>query len=418
MHKKFIKCLIITIFSLFTLTTSVFAETISINVNSDNTSTITINDVSQPIYSIQLELFDTNLNNSYTFSGNSNYFYKSVIKQTSDEGNTIILLVDEVGKYLATSDNLLVGVLSSTGKPNFYTTANLTLVDYSLNSVRQENVPISITYSSNINDTDTDNSSNNNNNNGNNNSNNNTTSGNSASLSNSTITSTEDAENIEVEIIDTETQKDTIKDFIFSISSITLPKLNQYSVTFNDTEGFAWAEESIKKLASTGIISGDGKGSFNPSGNSKRADVVIMLIKLLGLENYYVSDNDFLDVFEDKYYFNYVSTAKYFGIVNGSNGYFNPENNISRQDTMVMVSNILKQLDISLDTNSASLQNFSDFNEISEYAKESVSILVNLGIINGSNGQINPKNPVTRAEMSIIISKLYDLLENEISSTF
>ena len=135
-----------------------------------------------------------------------------------------------------------------------------------------------------------------------------------------------------------------------------------------------------------------------------------MLVFLLGLQP--EANNRFTDVNSTAYYAPYVGTASTYGIVNGSNGMFNPEGIISRQDTMVMISQILKSLDLNVNTDTSVLNQFSDVNSISSYATESVSILVNSGIISGNNGKLNPTSPVTRAEMATIMSKLYDVLES------
>ena len=149
---------------------------------------------------------------------------------------------------------------------------------------------------------------------------------------------------------------------------------------------------------------------FNPNGQTKRADATIMLVNLLGLQP--EANSRFADVASTAYYAPYVGTASTYGIVNGSNGIFNPENTISRQDTMVMMAQILKALDLNVNTDTSVLNQFSDVNSVSSYATESVAILVNSGIISGNNGKLNPISPVTRAEMATIMSKLYDVLES------
>ena len=135
-----------------------------------------------------------------------------------------------------------------------------------------------------------------------------------------------------------------------------------------------------------------------------------MLVKLLGLTP--ETNNKFTDVDPNAYYAPYVGAASSYGIVNGSNGMFKPESVISRQDTMVMIAQILRGLNLNVNTDTSTLNQFSDVNNISSYAQESVAVLVNSGIISGSNGKLNPTKPVTRAEMATIMSKLYDLIDS------
>lgn len=188
---------------------------------------------------------------------------------------------------------------------------------------------------------------------------------------------------------------------------IKLPSINGEPKMFGDVPANHWAKSYIDKLSTAGIING-ANGNFMPNGQTKRADVTIMLVNLLGLSP--EVNNKFADVNPNAYYAPYVGTASSYGIVNGSNGMFNPEGIISRQDTMVMIAQILKGLNLNVNTDASSLGQFSDLGSVSNYAQESVAILVNSGIITGNNGKLNPKAPVTRAEMATIMSKLYDVL--------
>ena len=198
-----------------------------------------------------------------------------------------------------------------------------------------------------------------------------------------------------------------VEDKELSFDVISLPSVEGEAKVFGDVSANHWAKPYIDKLSTAGIINGS-NGMFNPNGQTKRADVTIMLVNLLGLTP--EANNKFVDVNPNAYYAPYVGTASTYGIVNGSNGMFNPENVISRQDTMVMIAQILKGLDLNVNTDATALNQFSDVNNVSSYATESVAILVNSGIISGNNGKLNPTAPVTRAEMATIMSKLYDVL--------
>ncbi len=192
-----------------------------------------------------------------------------------------------------------------------------------------------------------------------------------------------------------------------TLDVISLPSVEGEAKVFGDVNANHWAKAHIDKLSTAGVING-ANGMFNPNGQTKRADATIMLVNLLGLSP--EANNKFADVNPSAYYAPYVGTASTYGIVNGSNGMFNPEGIISRQDTMVMIAQILKSLDLNVNTDSTVLNQFSDASKVAPYANESVAILINSGIISGNNGKLNPTAPVTRAEMATIMSKLYDVL--------
>ncbi len=201
----------------------------------------------------------------------------------------------------------------------------------------------------------------------------------------------------------------TVENKDLTLDIINLPSVTGEAKVFSDVSASHWAKSYIDKLSTAGVINGS-NGMFNPNGQTKRADATIMLVNLLGLQP--EANSRFADVASTAYYAPYVGTASTYGIVNGSNGMFNPENTISRQDTMVMMAQILKALNLNVNTDTSVLNQFSDVNSVSSYATESVAILVNSGIISGNNGRLNPTSPVTRAEMATIMSKLYDVLES------
>ena len=49
------------------------------------------------------------------------------------------------------------------------------------------------------------------------------------------------------------------------------------------------------------------------------------------------------------------------------------------------------------------MNNFPDGSLVSGYAREAVSTLVQTGAVNGSNGRLNPRSSITRAEAAVIL---------------
>ena len=135
-----------------------------------------------------------------------------------------------------------------------------------------------------------------------------------------------------------------------------------------------------------------------------------MLVRYLGIEG--TASTNFNDVSEGKYYYNFVGLAKENGLINGySDNTFKPEEKITRQDAMVMIANVLENyLNSKVNKDTSILGNFKDSDLISSYARESVAVLVNKGIIVGNDGKLNPSANITRAEVSVIIYKLINLI--------
>lgn len=191
----------------------------------------------------------------------------------------------------------------------------------------------------------------------------------------------------------------------------TTTKAPVTDANFSDmTAYYNWAKEAVNTLVSQGVVSGVGHNNFAPADNVRRADFLLMLVKVLGLESDY-SDN-FSDVSADKYYAEAVGIAKALGVVSGTGGgRFDPEGYITRQDMMVMTEKALSLKANLADASLSILDKFSDASKVADYAKQSTANLVLINIVSGSKGRLNPQSSTTRAEAAVIIYNIYKLFD-------
>lgn len=182
---------------------------------------------------------------------------------------------------------------------------------------------------------------------------------------------------------------------------------------FTDLANYPWAESYINSLASAGIVNGYNDNTFRPGDNVKRADFIIMLLKAMGVDTTQAVTNNFSDVRADKYYYNAVGIAKQMGIASGNNdGTFNPDNNITRQDMMILAKKAVEmQTGTTLTGDSSVLDQFADKANISAYAVDSLAAMVENNIVSGTGNNIQPKDNTTRAQAAVIISKVLDLMQ-------
>ena len=176
---------------------------------------------------------------------------------------------------------------------------------------------------------------------------------------------------------------------------------------FTDMDRYSWAKDAVEALAAKGIISGTSATTFNPGKKITRADFIVMLVKALKLDA--VFTDNFADVNSDKYYYEAVGIAKKLGITSGTgNNRFNPKDEISRQDMMVLVVNALKAAGIELDAGTAAdMADFKDAKKVAGYAQDAVAALIKAGVIKGSNNAINPGSDLIRAEAAAVIYQIY-----------
>ena len=175
---------------------------------------------------------------------------------------------------------------------------------------------------------------------------------------------------------------------------------------FYDIDG-SWAYDYIVNLNKLKIISGVTKTTFEPEREITRAEFVKLLVESLMIYDSNAK-SAFSDVSVSNWYYPFIASLESTGInLNLWEDKFYPEAYITREDMAYFTLNALKSKNISLNL-SHSLA-FSDFNDISEYARESVNLLTQTGFISGNpDGTFKPKGNLTRAEASKIIYLVYN----------
>lgn len=191
--------------------------------------------------------------------------------------------------------------------------------------------------------------------------------------------------------------------------TVKTPKTTVYRDISPD---YSWAKEAINTLTSMGIINGDGKGNFNPSGTITRAQFVKLLVTALGLPESPVGS--FKDVSPDDWYYRYIMTACRYKIVEpDKNGMFYPDKPITRQDIVYYSSRAIKTAGLNLyQPPLYTLSEFTDYDEIEPYARSAFAQMYHAGIVNGTgNKRLGPKNPATRAEAAVIVYRIVKVLQ-------
>ncbi len=169
-----------------------------------------------------------------------------------------------------------------------------------------------------------------------------------------------------------------------------IPQGSKYS----DVPDNHWASQYIEAMTKQGIVSGY-NGSFNPDNTVTRAEYLKMLCGIFKVDG--ADSTDFADVLLTDWYAPYVGGAKKAGLIEGTGTGFNPNGDITRQDAAVMLTRFMKYAGIELDAGGD--LNYSDADDISDYANEAIQILTGMGILNGvGDGRVAPLDLMTRAQ--------------------
>lgn len=181
---------------------------------------------------------------------------------------------------------------------------------------------------------------------------------------------------------------------------------------FADIANYAWANEAITALTQKGIIKGVSATEYAPASDIKRADFMLLLVRMLDLKADVTSNFD--DISADKYYYEGIGIAKALGLTSGvGDNKFDPEASITRQDMFVLAYRILKMQEIGLiDADESAISTFDDYAKIADYAKEALASLVKNDLVKGSYNMLNPVGNATRAETAVFIYSIYNLINN------
>ena len=112
------------------------------------------------------------------------------------------------------------------------------------------------------------------------------------------------------------------------------------TVNFSDVKPDAWYAEAVNALGSLGIISGVGKGKFDPDRAITRAEFCAVAARFAKVNS--SADCPFDDVNTRDWYYQAVATAASYGWVTGmSDGSFHPNNVISRAQAATIINRML-----------------------------------------------------------------------------
>ncbi|MDK2882280.1 MAG: hypothetical protein PWP58_616 [Bacillota bacterium] len=191
--------------------------------------------------------------------------------------------------------------------------------------------------------------------------------------------------------------------FVLFFLMLGLPTPGWAAATFSDLEGH-WVKDKVEDLVAAGIISPGDK--FRPRDPVTRADFVKMLVLAAGLPQVVSFPPTFSDVRQDQWFYNYVETAAYYGIVKGdSSGRFRPFEGLTREQ---MASLVIRALGDNTGAHTAVLDRFKDGAKVSYWAREDVARAVARGILSGTDqGFLFADQVATRDQAAAVIWRVW-----------
>ena len=159
---------------------------------------------------------------------------------------------------------------------------------------------------------------------------------------------------------------------------------------FNDVASSAWYADAVKYVTDKGLMNGTDDNQFSPSASTTRGMLMTVLARYAGEDT----------TGGATWYEKGMEWAKAKGVSDGTN----PNANITREQLVTMLYRYAgsPKADGKLDS-------FSDAASVSTYAADAMQWAVANGIVNGSNGKLNPQNNATRAEVAAILMRFCEM---------
>ncbi len=185
-------------------------------------------------------------------------------------------------------------------------------------------------------------------------------------------------------------------------------KLLDYGYVFDDVPPSYWAYKDIKRLKELKIVSGKGNGIFGPEDRLTREQFLSMIVLQQGYK--IIKDQEtFKDVPKSKWSNQYIETAIKEGIIEKKEygDSFKPEQEIPREEMAIIIAKVLKLKEVNEEIK------YEDKGEFTKNPKL-IAALINAKIISGyPDGTFKPKQTLTRAESTAVISKVIDYKQDE-----
>ena len=172
---------------------------------------------------------------------------------------------------------------------------------------------------------------------------------------------------------------------------------------FVDVTEDKWYYDAVAYVYQQGIMVGMSETTFEPNTTVNRAQVVQMLYNLEG-QPQVSGDSGFSDIRDDQWYAKAVAWASANDVVAGyEDGTFRPTRAVTREEFAQILYNYAKCKGYGLSA-SADLGKFPDSGQVSSWAETALGWANGNGLINGhDDGRLDPKGSTIRAQAASIL---------------
>jgi len=171
----------------------------------------------------------------------------------------------------------------------------------------------------------------------------------------------------------------------------------QFDTNFSDMPA-DWSVGALEMAVKNGLLNGH-EGNIRPSNPISRAEIATVINRAFGA-HVTASLDDFEDVEREDWHYSELAKAVAMGTLKGDGKTLRPDSSVTREEAFTILGRALSLRATDTD------KSFVDLSAVSDWAKEETLGLVNEGYVNGSEGYLNPKAQITRAEFAQLMHNI------------
>lgn len=184
---------------------------------------------------------------------------------------------------------------------------------------------------------------------------------------------------------------------IIPVTPVTPSKPSQKPDTgknlpFTDVSANNWFYDGVKYAYENGLMNGTSSNAFSPNANTTRGMIVTILARVEGVNTNGTP---------------WYAAGQKWAMDNGISDGTNMPGVITREQLATILYRYAKQKGYNV-SKSAALTAFSDADKVRGYASEAMQWAVAEGLLQGSNGKLNPQGSATRAQVATILMRFME----------
>lgn len=184
---------------------------------------------------------------------------------------------------------------------------------------------------------------------------------------------------------------------------LALAPLETYSQNENNIIDipYDWSRDALLSAVENDLLVGN-DGYLYPDKNLSRAELATIMNRVF--KPVYKADiSNYTDVNPMDWFYYELAQAVEMGTFKGFEDKLRPNDDVTREEAFVVLSNALTL------KSKGTEKTFLDIDNVSNWAIENIYGLINAGYIDGSNGMINPKANITKAEFAQLLYNIFKM---------